>query len=96
MRALSIGCVMCLLAVWCSSLLAEKKVSDDVIHDKVMLKLAQDTTVKGGGIGVEVRDGVVTLSGKVDQDKAKSKAEHLTKKVDGVKKVVNELNVENP
>lgn len=96
MRALALGCVVCLLAVWCSSLLAEKKASDDYIHDHVMLKLAHDTTVKGGGIQVEVHQGVVTLRGKVDKDKAKSKAERLAKKVSGVKQVVNQLVVEKP
>jgi osmotically-inducible protein OsmY len=96
MRALSIICVACLLAVWCTSLLAEKKVSDDHIYDQVRLKLAHDTTVKGGGIEVEVHDGVVTLRGKVDQAKAKTKAERLAKKVSGVKKVINQLRVEKP
>jgi osmotically-inducible protein OsmY len=97
MRALSIIGVMCLLAVWCVSLWAgNKPVSDDSIHDKVMVKLAGDTTVKGGAINVEVHNGVVTLRGKVDQEKARNKAEHLAKKIDGVKKVVNELTVEKP
>jgi osmotically-inducible protein OsmY len=96
MRYLSILCVLALLAIYCGSLLAQKKVSDDAIHDQVMVKLAGDTTVKGGGIDVQVKDGVVTLRGKVDSDKAKSKAEHLTKKVNGVKKVMNELLVAKP
>ena len=96
MRSLSIFCVLALLAVYCVSLLAQKKVSDDTIHDQVMVKLAGDTTVKGGGIDVQVKDGVVTLRGKVDSDKARSKADHLTKKVNGVKRVVNELLVAKP
>ena len=66
-------------------------VTDDSIRDQVMMHLAGDAEVKGGGIGVEVKDGVVTLTGKVDTDKAVRKAERLAKKVKGVKSVVNNL-----
>jgi osmotically-inducible protein OsmY len=70
---------------------ADKPQSDDVIHDVVMRKLASDADVKGGGIDVEVKDGVVTLRGKLETEKVIQKAEKLTKKVSGVKKVVNEI-----
>ncbi len=96
MRVLALVCVVGLLAVWCSSLFAQKQVSDDHIYDQVRLKLAHDTVVKGGGLEVEVHQGVVTLRGKVDQPKAKTKAEHLAKKVKGVTKVINQLRVERP
>jgi hyperosmotically inducible protein len=65
--------------------------SDDAIRDKVMLKLAQDTVVKGGNLKIEVKDGVVTLDGKVEKDNQKSKAEKLAKKVQGVKSVNNQI-----
>ena len=65
--------------------------TDDSIRDQVMMKLAADTDVKGGGIDVEVTDGTVTLKGAVDTDKARSKAEKLAKHVKGVKSVVNQL-----
>ena len=67
--------------------------TDDSITDQVRLRLAGDSEVKGGGIDVEVKDGVVTLKGPVDTDKARSKAEKLTKHVKGVKSVVNQLTV---
>ena len=70
---------------------ADKKVSDDSIHDLVMKRLADDADVKGGGLNVEVQDGVVTLRGKVETEKQKQKAEKLTKKVRGVKGVVNQI-----
>jgi osmotically-inducible protein OsmY len=69
---------------------------DDRIYDQVRLKLASDTTVRGGGFEVEVHAGVVTLRGKVKQTKQKQKAERLTRKIKGVTKVVNELTVETP
>ncbi len=65
--------------------------TDDGINTKVMLKLAEDTVVKGGALKVDVKDGVVTLSGKVENPNQKSKAEKLAKKVAGVKSVVNNI-----
>lgn len=69
-------------------------VTDDTITDQVMIKLASDPIVKGGGgIKVEVKQGVVTLSGAVEQDRQKEKAEKIAKKVKGVKQVVNNLEI---
>ena len=70
-----------------------KAVSDDAIHDTVIRKLAADQVVKGAAFDVEVKQGVVTLRGKVETEKQKSKAEHITKKMNGVNSVVNELQV---
>jgi hyperosmotically inducible protein len=65
--------------------------SDDLIYDQVRLKLVSDTTVQGGAIEVEVKDGAVTLRGKVRTEKAKEKATKLTKSVKGVRSVDNKL-----
>ena len=43
-----------------------------------------------------VKDGQVTLRGRVDSDKGKKKAEKLAKKVKGVKSIDNELVVGPP
>ena len=75
---------------------AAKPRSDDFLNDSVKQKLAADAVVKGGGIEVEVKDGVVTLKGKVQESKQKDKAERLAKKVGGVKSVVNNITVEKP
>jgi hyperosmotically inducible protein len=72
---------------------ADKKVSDDSLHDLVMRKLADDADVKGGGLDIDVKDGVVTLRGKLESEKQIQKAERLAKKVNGVKKVVNEISL---
>jgi osmotically-inducible protein OsmY len=74
--------------------LAWQQSSDDKVHDAVMQKLAGDRDVRGGGLDVEVRDGVVTLRGKIRDEKQKGRAERLTRKVKGVKQVNNELRVE--
>jgi osmotically-inducible protein OsmY len=86
--------ILALAASWCSLLSAQGQSSDDQIHDDVLRRLANDTTVKGGAIEIEVTQGVVTLIGKVKTDKQKSRAESLTKKVKGVTKVVNKLVVD--
>ena len=47
------------------ALAAEKKnTSDDSIYDNVRRKLASDQIVKGGGLQVDVKAGVVTPEGK--------------------------------
>lgn len=70
-----------------------KPVPDDLIYDLVREKLAGDKDVKGGALIVDVKDGVVTLSGNVQLEKQKDKAERLAHKVKGVKNVVNQLKV---
>jgi len=42
---------------------------------------------------VECKDGIVTLSGPVDTEKVKARAERLAKKVKGVKQVVNNITI---
>jgi osmotically-inducible protein OsmY len=83
--------VLFLLAGLC--LAADKGVSDDAINDKVRIALASDIDVKGGGLQVEVKQGVVTLAGNVENQMQKDKATHIAKKVKGVKSVVNNIEV---
>ena len=70
--------------------------SDAYITDMVRQKLAADQVVKGGAIDVTVKDGVVTLAGKVAETKQKARAERLAHGVKGVKSVLNEVKVERP
>lgn len=72
---------------------ADQKVNDNAIYDNVRIKLAADAEVKGGALGVDVKDGVVTLTGKVDTERQKSKATKLARKVKGVKQVVNNISL---
>jgi osmotically-inducible protein OsmY len=66
-------------------------VTDDRIHDEVLMKLAGDIDVRGGAIDVEVHNGVVTLKGKVEKEKQRTRAERLAKKIKGVTGVDNQL-----
>lgn len=78
-----------LLPLW-----AQKKVDDNVIYDQVRRVLANDPDVKGGAFDVDVKDGVVTVKGKVDKEKSRQKVDRLCKKVKGVTGVVNQVRVE--
>ena len=71
----------------------EQPLNDNTITDQVKIKLAGDQLVKGGALDVAVKDGVVTISGPVDEPKAKDRAEKLAKHVKGVKQVVNKITV---
>jgi osmotically-inducible protein OsmY len=72
---------------------ADKPVSDDLIYNLVRQKLAGDSVVKGGALNVDVKSGVVTITGNVQSEKQKDKAERLAHKVKGVKSVVNQIKV---
>ena len=86
-------CAILSLALFGAALAAEKNVSDDGIYDNVRRRLASDPTVKGGGLQVDVKAGVVTLRGTVEEQKQRDRATKLAKKVAGVKSVNNELTV---
>ncbi len=73
-----------------------KKVDDGVLTDRVRQRLVSDPEVKGHDLDVEVKDGVVTLAGQVESERAKAKAEKVTRKVNGVRSVVNNLQVVAP
>ena len=67
--------------------------SDDMLYNNVKIKLASDAVVKGGGLQIEVKQGVVTLSGAVELPNQKERAETLAKKVKGVKQVINNITI---
>jgi len=83
-----------LLVVVLTPLLADKDkapVTDDVIVDQVRVRIADDSEVGGQPITVDAHNGVVVLSGKITNDKLKSRVEKLAKKVKGVTGVEDKL-----
>ena len=88
--------VILFLTLIATAFAAAKPVSDDFISDTIMQKLAADPVVKGGAIKVDVKDGSVTLTGKVEEMKQKNKAEKIAKKVEGVKSVANQIQLAKP
>ncbi|MGA2878085.1 MAG: BON domain-containing protein [Bryobacteraceae bacterium] len=83
-----------LFAVLLTPLFADKDktpITDDTIVDQVRVKIADDSEVGGQPIQVDAHNGVVVLTGKVTNDKLKSKVEKLAKKVKGVTGVDDRL-----
>lgn len=66
---------------------------NELLQSEVLDELAWDPAVDSSGIGVTVRDSIVTLSGKVPSYAEKLAAERAVKRVAGVKGVVDELNI---
>lgn len=75
------------------ALMAQGTPADDKIYDEVRRRLANDVEVKGAGLEVIVKSGAVTLRGQVHGEKAREKAEKITKKVKGVVSVSNQLKI---
>jgi osmotically-inducible protein OsmY len=85
--------LVALLLLTSVCLAADKPVTDDAISDFVRLRLASDPDIKGGALQVDVKNGVVTLSGTVDNQRLKDKSTKVAKKVKGVKQVVNNISI---
>jgi hyperosmotically inducible protein len=90
MRTASMLIIFCLLV---PMLVAQGTPADDKIYDIVRTKLANDPDVKGAGFDVSVKAGVVTMRGRVHDQKAKDKATKIAKGVKGVTSVNNELKI---
>jgi hyperosmotically inducible periplasmic protein len=86
-----IGIVLAFFVLAGACLAKQEPVTDDSLYNQVKIKLAGDQVVKGGGLDVDVKQGVVTLSGSVETLQQKERAEKLVKKMKGVKQVVNKI-----
>ena len=67
--------------------------TDEAIHADVREELIWDPEVSETEVGVEVDDGVVTLTGTVDTYARKRAAERAAFRVRGVRAVADELDV---
>lgn len=74
---------------------AGEAIDDSVITAKVKAALIGDKDVKAHEVNVETRDGVVQLSGFVDNATAKSTAAQVARGVSGVKDVKNDIQVKS-
>jgi hyperosmotically inducible periplasmic protein len=73
---------------------AQKKQDDASLYDMVKMRLANDPDIKGGNLDVDVKNGVVTVKGRVSKEQARAKVDKVAKKVKGVTSVVNQVKVE--
>jgi hyperosmotically inducible protein len=72
---------------------AAKAVSDGSITTAVKTRLMTDSVGRGTSIGVDTKDGVVTITGAVPAQADKARIGQLVEKTTGVKSVVNNLTV---
>ena len=70
-----------------------ERIDDHGTSSRVKSALSDDTQYKYGGVNVETFKGTVQLSGFVNSRDQKNRAADLTKKVEGVKEVVNNITV---
>lgn len=77
----------------CSS---ESKVDDATINQNIQSKIASDETLASQNIQVETKDGVVTLTGTVDDRILETKAITLSQSVEGVKSVDSRIMIKPP
>ena len=73
---------------------SDAKTSDDEIASRAINVLSWDSVVPSEAIQVTVRDGLVTLTGKVHWYYQKSSAERDVRNLSGVRSVVNNIEVE--
>ncbi len=83
-----------LVAVGCASTQsAGTQLSDSAITAKVSTKLAADPEVNPFEIDVDTNEGIVTLSGAVEEDFDRKEAERLALGTSGVKSVINDITI---
>ena len=70
--------------------------TDRELQTDVIAELAWEASVDGSNIGVEVKDGVVTLAGSVNSFQEKWEAEQAAQRVTGVKALAVEIEVKLP
>lgn len=70
--------------------------SDNDIQSDIIDEYVWDPAVDAPDVGVQVHDGVVTLTGAVDSYTIKLAAEKAAQRVDGVRAVANDLTIRGP
>jgi hyperosmotically inducible periplasmic protein len=90
-----VGAVSALLIAGCAGSGSERStgevIDDTAIHTKVKTALLNDPVVHGLAIDVTVDRGIVGLSGAVNGNVEKRKAEEIARGVDGVRGVENKI-----
>jgi len=71
----------------------KKDAKDTWLEAKAKYHLITADNVPGGSVHVDANGGVVTLTGKVETEAEKAKAEEVVRKLDGVREVRNLLQV---
>ena len=92
-QSITAALVFCLAALLGA---CQKGPDDAALTTSVKSQLTAQSPALASMVNVETKEGVVTLTGTVDNDAAKSQAEQAAKGVANVKSVVNNLSVKPP
>lgn len=76
--------------------MAQRMLNDEEIQRRLLEELKWDPQVEPTDVGVEVDNGVVTLTGTVESYPMKSAAERAAHRVQGVKAVADDIKVKLP
>jgi hyperosmotically inducible periplasmic protein len=91
-RLAALGLVAGLALAGCSSTQpVGVQASDSAIAAKIAAKLTADPEVNPFNVDVDVNEGVVRLSGRVEDPEARIQAERLARDTEGVRRVINEV-----
>src|SRR5689334_19236981 len=71
----------------------KQAVNDQQIQEAVLRRVASDKTVASPDLSIAVKDGIVTLTGRVETNAAKAAAGEDAIIIDGVRAVANDLAV---
>lgn len=70
--------------------------TDEILQKKVQDALKWEPQLYAEEIGVIAKDGIITLTGTVDNYYKKNEAENAVKKVNGVKAIVERIEIKTP
>ncbi len=73
-----------------------RQVDDSAIHASIKAKLTADRFSNIVNVDINVTNGIVTLAGEVPNPQVKIEAGKEARSVDGVVRVINNLQVKNP
>ena len=75
---------------------AKQIAGDTAVTAAVKAKLVEDAMARAAAIHVDTDNGVVTLTGTVESEQAKARAESVARQIEGVTSVVDKLTVAPP
>lgn len=76
--------------------MVQTRKTDAQLQREVIEELDWDTRIEATGIGVEVKDGIVSLTGSVDSWAERQSAQDAAHRVSGVLDVVNDVQIKLP
>jgi osmotically-inducible protein OsmY len=93
----AVSMILALLVAGCTTTqTAGRQIDDTTIHAAVLAKLTGDRFSNIVNIDINVTNGIVTLAGEVPNAKVKADAQSETRKISGVVRVINNLQVKSP